>query len=49
MPLGIEVGLGAGHIVLDGEPNSPIKGHSTQIFRPFLLWPNGSMDQDTTR
>jgi len=34
---GMEVGLGPGHIVLDG-----------QIFGPCLLWPNGWMDQDAT-
>ena len=29
MPLGMEVGLGPGHIVLDGEPcSSPKKGHN---------------------
>jgi len=27
MPLGMEVGLGPGHIVLDGDP-APSKGHS---------------------
>jgi len=28
MPLGMEVGLGSGHIVLDGDPAPPNKGHS---------------------
>jgi len=32
MPLGMEVGLGPGHIVLDGDPAHPPKGHSTPIF-----------------
>ena len=32
--LGMEVGLGPGHTVLDGDPALP------RIFRPFLLWPN---------
>ena len=34
--------LGPGHIVLDGDhaPRPP-KGHSLQIFGPYLLWPNG--------
>jgi len=46
MPLGTEVGLGPGHIVLDRDPApSPKKGaqqpHST--FCPCLLWPNGWM------
>jgi len=27
---------------------SPKRGHSPQIFRPCLLWPNGWMDQDAT-
>ena len=39
--LGMEVGLGPGHIVLDGDPADP------PIFRPFL-WPNGWMHQDAT-
>jgi len=39
--LGMQVGLAPGHIVLD----SP-KGHSTLIFYPYLLWPNGYMHQD---
>ena len=42
MELGMQVGLGPGHMVLDGDPQSP------QIFAPFLLWPNGCMDQDGT-
>jgi len=31
MPLGIEVGLGPGHIVLGGDPAPPKKGHSPQF------------------
>jgi len=49
MKLGTEVGLGPGHIVLDGDPAPPQpKGHSPEppIFGPCLLRPNGSMDQD---
>ena len=42
MALSVEVGLGPGHIVLDGEP-APLL-----IFGPFLLWPNGWMHQDAT-
>jgi len=30
MPLGIEVGLGSCHIVLDGDPAATRKGHSAQ-------------------
>jgi len=32
MPLGMEVGLGPGHIVLDGDPAPTPKGHSRPIF-----------------
>jgi len=33
MALGMEVGLGAGHIVLDGDPDAPpLKGHSLPQF-----------------
>ena len=43
----VQVGLGPGHIVLDGEPPPRHqKGHSPTIFGPCLLWPNGWMDQD---
>ena len=50
MPLGTEVVLGPGHIVLDGVPAPPLKGahQPPPIFGPCLLWPNGWMDQDTT-
>jgi len=50
MALGVEVGLGPGHIVLDGEP-APLtqKGcRAPPIFGPFLLSPNGWMRQDAT-
>jgi len=42
MKLGMEVGLGPGHNVLDGDP-AP-----TKIFGPCLLWPIGWMYQDAT-
>jgi len=50
MQLGTEVGLGPGHIVLDGDPAAPLKGTQpvSPIFGPYLLWPNGWMDQDAT-
>ena len=50
LPLGMEVGLGPGHIVLDGDPASPPQnmGHSPPIAGPCLLWPNGWMNQDAT-
>jgi len=47
MPLGIEVGLGPGNFVVDGDPALPsLKGHSPPppIFGPYPLWPNGWMD-----
>jgi len=38
-PLGTEVDLGSGHIVLDGVP-APAKGaQQPPIFGPCLLWP----------
>ena len=47
--IGTQVGLGPGHIVLDGDPAPPApKGHSPPIFGPYLLRPNGCMDQDVT-
>jgi len=51
MKLGMQVGLGPGHIVLDGDSAPPLpKGHSLHpIFGPYLLRPNGCMDhQDAT-
>jgi len=49
IPLGTEVGLGPGDIVLDGD-RAPIrvKGAHPPIFGPCLLWSNGWMDQDAT-
>ena len=50
MPLGVAVGLGPGDYVLDEAASlSPKTGRNpSQIFGPFLLWPNGSMHQDAT-
>jgi len=46
MPSGMEVDLGPGHIVLDGDPAYPPKGHSSHpLFGPCLLWPNGRPSQ----
>ena len=39
MPLGTEVRLGPGDIVLDGDPASPSKNGDIPIFGPCLLWP----------
>ena len=42
MALGMEVGLGSGHIVLDRDPAPPKKGHSpSQIFGVYLLLDGG--------
>jgi len=46
LPLGTEVGLGPGHIVLDAP--SPEKGNTAPIFGPCLLCRNGWMDKDAT-
>ena len=47
--LGMEVGLGPGHIVLDREPAALQKGNSPPpIYGPCLMWPNAWMDQDAT-
>jgi len=40
MPLGMEVGLAPGDIVLHGAQLSP-KWGTAPIFGPRLLWPNG--------
>jgi len=37
MKLGMQVGLGPGHILLDGGPAAPLPIQ-------YLLWPNGWMD-----
>jgi len=41
MPLSVEVGLGTGDFVLDGDPDPPKKGAHPPVFGPCLLWPNG--------
>ena len=49
MPLGVEVGLDAGNIVLDGGPAPPRKGaHQPPVFGPCLSWPNGHPSQELT-
>jgi len=45
MPLGTEVGIGPGDIVLDGDPAPQQKGGIPRIFGPCLLWPNGHPSQ----
>ena len=46
MPLGMEVGLSQGDFGLDWGGGG--WGQSPPIFGPWLLWPNGWMDQDDT-
>jgi len=48
MKLGKYLGLGPGHIVLDGDTSPPKKGAQPPIFGPCLLWPNSWMDQAGT-
>jgi len=48
MSLGMEIGLGPDDFVLDGDPAPPPqKGHRPPIFGPYLLRPNGCMDQES--
>jgi len=49
MLLAMEVGLGPGDFMSDGDPAPSEKKHSLHpIFGPCLLWPNGWMDEDAT-
>jgi len=50
MELGIEVGFGSDHNVLDRDPAALSKNGAEPppIFLPFLRWPNGCMRQDAT-
>jgi len=49
IPLGTDVGLGPGHILLDRDPTHPKTGTAVApLFAPCLLWPDSSMDQDAT-
>jgi len=49
MALGMEVGLGPVHTVLDGpQLLCPKRVERPPIFGPSLLWPNGGMHQDAT-
>ena len=53
MPLGMEVGLGPGDFVFDGDPATPRKkgtwAHAPHpLFGSCLLWSNGWMDEDAT-
>jgi len=45
MPLGMEVGLGPGHIVIDGDPGPPKGAQPPRNFRPISVvakWLDGS-------
>jgi len=55
MKLGVQVGLGPGYIMLDGDPAppplfllSPLFIHSPLIFGQCPLWPNDWIDENTT-
>jgi len=51
LALGMGVGLGPGDFVLDGDPAPSAQkggGAPSPIFGPFLLLPNGCMDQDAS-
>jgi len=49
MSVGMELGLGPGDFVLDGNPASlPKGGAEPPIFGPCLFWPNGWMDEAGT-
>ena len=37
MSFGVELGLGPGHIVLDGDPATPKKGHCSPTFWPMSI------------
>ena len=47
IPLGTEVGVGPGDIVLDGDPQlSAERGIAAPHFSARVLWPNGWRDHD---
>jgi len=48
MPLGAEVGLGQGDIVLDENPSPLKRGVAPSFFGICLLWPKGWMNQDAS-
>ena len=45
MSFRMEVGLGPGHIVLDGVPATALRGTAATPIFVRILWPNGWMDQ----
>ena len=48
MKLGMQVGIVPSHIVLDGDPAPLLQRAQPPIFGPYLLRPNGCMNQDVT-
>ena len=48
MLLGMEVGLGPGDFVLDGDSCPALRGAEPPVFDQCLLYPNGWMDEDAT-
>ena len=50
MPLGMDLGIGPGDFVFEGDPATLRKKGTPPPpnFGPCLLWPNGWMDQDAT-
>jgi len=48
MKLGVQVGLGRGHIALDGDPAPLPQRDTAPNFGPYLLWPNSWMDENAT-
>ena len=49
MKPGVPIGLGSGHVVSDRDPAPlPQRGTVPPICGPYLLRPNGCMDQDVT-
>jgi len=48
MPLGMELGVGPGDCMFDGDPAPIIIKGIAPNFCPCLLWPNTWMDQDVT-
>ena len=48
MPLGTEINLGPGDVVLDGVAATPKSDRAPSVFAPCLLWPNSWMDEEGT-
>ena len=48
IPLGTEVNVSLGNVVLDGVRAPPKRGTVPPVFSSCLLWSNGWMDEDAT-